>query len=115
MTKDDIRAVVNQVACTVDGTRYQFRVQWLAVEKYCDPALARQLLRLEVVAVDESGHARAPLSLFVWVSNVSELPSILEDALHHRLAEGLFSHEAVHRPEHRVGAANAVQAVLPFS
>lgn len=87
MTKDSVQAIVDRSSCCIDGVTYVFHLRWVAVEKYCDPGLSRQLLRVEVVASGEAGSAPATLNLLVWISQPSELPTILADALQLHLVE----------------------------
>ena len=87
MNSEAIRALVDGYTCTVGGTRYKFKVQWMAVEKHQEPAVASHLLRFEVEPVRQSEGKPEKLLLFAWVTRPAELPSILEDALRSHLAQ----------------------------
>jgi hypothetical protein len=93
VTQDAIRTAVNGHSCVIGEVRYDFRLNWAAVERYVDPALARYLLCVEAVAAAPStGGSASSLHLWAWVERTAELPSLLNDALraqlHERLAAG---------------------------
>ncbi len=87
MYRDAIRAAVDAHFCLVDGVRYEFKLNWIAVERYCDPTLARHLLNIEFVATPESPAEPARLQMLVWLADLSELTSLLDDALQSHLTE----------------------------
>lgn len=86
VTQDSIRQIVDQHSCVVSGVRYDFGLQWAAVEQECDPMVAAHLLRVEVAARGEAADRPLPLHVFAWMDRLSELPALLTDALHERLA-----------------------------
>jgi hypothetical protein len=86
MTTTPVRAVVDRCSCCIDGITYRFSLRWAAVEKNCDPALARHLLRIEAVASSQREDAPAILHVCVGAAELAELPLLLEDALHEHLA-----------------------------
>ena len=90
MTQDAIRTAVNGHSCVIGEVRYDFRLNWAAVERYVDPAFARYLLCVEAVAAAPStGGAASSLHLWAWVERPAELPSLLNDALRAQLSERL--------------------------
>jgi len=99
MTKEALQAVIDQHKCAVDGVPYQFRLEWCAIEKRVDPALARTLLSVECIASVGPAANRVPLNLMVWITKISELPAVLDDAL--LICPGDAPHvaTAAHRPK----------------
>lgn len=87
MTSETIRSLVDRYTCSIGGTSYRFKVQWMAVEKHRDPAVASHLLRFEVEPARQIAGQAEKVLLFAWVTRPAELPSILEDALRSYLAQ----------------------------
>ena len=87
MTSEAIRSLVDRYTCSIGGTSYRFKVQWMAVEKHRDPAAASHLLRFEVEPARQIAGQPEKILLFAWVTRPAELPSILEDALRSHLAQ----------------------------
>lgn len=87
MTSEAIRTLVDRYTCSIDGTRYRFKVQWMAVEKHPNPVVASHLLRFEVEPDRHIAGASEKILLFAWVTRPAELPSILDDALRSHLAQ----------------------------
>ena len=83
MTTEALRAVIDEHTCEVAGVSYRFRLVWCATEKYArrEP---RKLLNVECLATGPDGRAR--LQLVVWITNVEQVPAMLEDALIAHLA-----------------------------
>ncbi len=100
MTEHGIRVVVDQHYCDIGGTRYAFKLNWVASEKDRQPGSTRHLLCVDVVATPEPGNPPGPLHLFVWLAPPAELRSSLEDALRCRLAGQVFPTTAAR--SHRV-------------
>ena len=87
ITSEAIRSLVDRYTCSIGGTSYKFKVQWMAVEKHRDPAVASHLLRFEVEPARQIAGQSEKILLFAWVTRPAELPSILEDALTNHLSE----------------------------
>lgn len=86
MTQDAIRQIVDQHSCVVSGVRYDFTLQWAAVEQERDPVLATHLLRVEVAARGETAERPLRLHVFAWLDRLVDLPALLTDALHEHRA-----------------------------
>jgi hypothetical protein len=91
MTDHTIRSVVEHHSCFIDGIRYAFKVSWIAVPEYGDSTPARQLLLVDVLTSPGVSEEPSPLHLTVWITHVSELPSLLEASLRCRLLERRFN------------------------
>ena len=85
--EDVIRSAVEQHSCEVFGTRYSLRVEWVDVEQGSSPDSTRYLLRVEFCSLQETTKAPTQLHILVWLTDVSELPALLDDALNHHLFE----------------------------
>ena len=84
MTETVLRSLVEQHSCEVLGTRYSLRLEWVASEQSDAPA-ARHLLRVEYSAVAETTKAPMQLHLLVSLTEMSDLPRLLDDALQYSL------------------------------
>jgi hypothetical protein len=86
-TNDALRAVINQHTCVIAGVRYEFRLEWWAKEKDSDPTVARKLLNVACMAMTESGIECVQFHMLVSVTNLTDLPAMLEEALLLHLAQ----------------------------
>ncbi len=86
MTNDDVRATIDQHTCNISGIQYRFRLKACAVEKYVGPVLARTLLIVECVVTDANAEEGRRLHLGLWLTNLSELRTLLQNALQAYLA-----------------------------
>jgi hypothetical protein len=103
-----IRQAVEAYACHVHGVRYGFELKWAAVEQHVDPAQARYLLNVELVATPGGAPVQG-LQLLVRITKLSELAVLLEDALFHYLADRLV----VDGDVTRVGPRELGRGVFP--
>lgn len=87
MTKDDVRSMVDEYECQIGCVSYRFKATGVAAEKYADPALARYLVDVEVVATAGEDTGPVRLHLLVWITDTSDLRALLKDALYHCLAQ----------------------------
>ncbi len=87
MTDSAIRAVVEQHSCEVFATRYSLRLEWVDHAQCGAPGSPTHLLRIELNAAHETTKAPMQLHLLVWLTQLSELPALLDDALHQHLFE----------------------------
>jgi hypothetical protein len=87
MTTEALRAVIDEHTCEVAGVSYRFRLVWCAKEKYAGRG-RRKLLNVECLATSDlpGPDGRARLQLVVWITNVEQVPAMLEDALIAHLA-----------------------------
>jgi hypothetical protein len=87
MTTEALRAVIDEHTCEVAGVSYRFRLVWCAKEKYAGRG-QRKLLNVECLATSDlpGPDGRARLHLVVWITNVEQVPAMLEDALIAHLA-----------------------------
>lgn len=81
MTEEALRAMIDQHICVVAGVPYRFRLAWCGTEKHVRPVLARKLINVECIATAESAGERVGLNLVVLITNLSDLPALLDDAL----------------------------------
>jgi hypothetical protein len=105
MTTEALRAVIDEHTCEVAGVSYRFRLVWCAKEKYAGRG-RRKLLNVECLATSDlpGPDGRARLQLVVWITNVEQVPAMLEDAVIAHLARAdVTRHVEPHKlPSHTI-------------
>jgi hypothetical protein len=90
MTQDAIAAAVEQHTCAVFGTRYSLKLVWAAVEESGSTSLS-YLLRIQLSALEETTKAPVQMRLLVSIAELSDLPALVDQALHQQLFENVMT------------------------
>lgn len=87
MTQATIAALVEQHTCAVFNVRYSLKLLWADGEQHGGPASSSYLLRIRFSALDETTKAPMQMSLLVCLTQLSDLPAVIDQALRRALFE----------------------------